>query len=409
MIATAAAMRTLQRRLTVIATVAIALLLAGMAVALLGLQRRQLVDALDETMRDRADELEAGFAAGAPAHFAVEPVEDRALQLVGQDGTVLAASASLAGAAPFPAPSGNQSVRTIASVLPGEDVLRLLSRRIEVAGRPGLLHIAASVDDIDEAHSVLIRSLMIAFPWALVALAVLAWLLTGWALGPVTAAARRQQQFVGDASHELRSPLARARARLEVDLAHPAGADAKSTARAVLDETVGMERLIDDLLYLAQADETSGRRNVRADPPVDLDDVVMSEVTAARVTASVRLDPSGVSGAAVRGSAPDLGRLVRNLLDNALGHAVATVRVALHDDGCHVTLTIDDDGPGIPVARRGDVFARFARLDDARPHDGSGLGLSIADEIVKRHGGVIEAGEAPDGGARLRVVLPSLA
>ncbi len=97
--------------------------------------------------------------------------------------------------------------------------------------------------------------------------------------------------------------------------------------------------------------------------------------------------------ATVRGRADDLGRVVRNLLDNATRHAHTGVTVSLGGAGAQVELVVADDGPGIPTGDRNRVFERFTRLDDARSREtgGSGLGLAIARDIVAAHGGTIRA------------------
>jgi signal transduction histidine kinase len=408
---TAAATRSLRRRLTVIATIAIALLLATTATLLLGLQRRQLVHDVDERLGERADGLSAMLADGTSS-IAGEPAdEDRAVQVVDEAGNVIVASANLPGRlAVADPPEGRQVIRTVDHFPVDDGDFRVLSRRVEAgdaADDAVILHVAESIDDIDENVRVLAGSLLLAFPIVLAVLAALTWWLVGRTLRPVEAAAARQERFVADASHELRSPLARIRTRLEVDLAHPEGADLRDGAGDVLAETRGMERLVDDLLHLARADAETGRRTRRDDPLVDLDDVVLAEAAAARETAAVTIDTSAVSGATVRGRRDDLARLVRNLLDNAVTHATGQVRVSLSTTGRDAVLAVDDDGDGIPPVQRADVFERFGRLDEARASGGTGLGLAIALEIARSHGGTIDVGDAPMGGARFVVVLPA--
>lgn len=147
------------------------------------------------------------------------------------------------------------------------------------------------------------------------------------------------------------------------------------------------------------------------DREVDLGDVVMAVVAEVRATArpDVTVDISGVAGGRVLGDPDDLGRLVGNLLTNAVRHARSTVVVRAQTIDGSVIVEVDDDGPGIPSAERERVFERFVRLDEARARTdgGSGLGLSIASEIVRRHGGAVEVGESVRlGGASFRVTLP---
>jgi signal transduction histidine kinase len=207
--------------------------------------------------------------------------------------------------------------------------------------------------------------------------------------------ADRQHRFVADASHELRSPLASTRAQLEVAVAHPETASWPATASALLDENQRMERLVADLLFLARQDGSKPEPRVE---PVDVDDLVLAEV-----------------GRLVDGDPEQLGRVVRNLLENAERHARAATRVELHRHNGEVELVVADDGPGVPPSDRERIFHRFTRLDPSRSrHDGgAGLGLAIAREIVSAHGGRIWAEDPPavngNGatlGARFVVRLP---
>jgi signal transduction histidine kinase len=164
-----------------------------------------------------------------------------------------------------------------------------------------------------------------------------------------------------------------------------------------------MERLVQDLLFVASADEGAGppRREL-----LDLDDLVLAEAEALRARGQVALDLSRVSGGQVLGDPHQLGRVVRNLLDNAERHARTTIVVELrgHDDV--VELVVADDGEGVPAEDRERIFQRFTRLDDsrARADGGTGLGLAIAKAVVEAHGGTIAAVEA--SGGRFAVRLP---
>ena len=121
------------------------------------------------------------------------------------------------------------------------------------------------------------------------------------------------------------------------------------------------------------------------------------------------VDSRGVSGAQLAGDRDQLTRAVRNLLDNAVRHAEASVTVTLSEDEEAITLTVADDGPGIPAGDRERIFERFTRLDEARARQagGAGLGLAITREIVERHGGAIEVDPDHPGGARFILRLPA--
>jgi signal transduction histidine kinase len=222
-------------------------------------------------------------------------------------------------------------------------------------------------------------------------------------LARLEAARVRQRQFVGDASHELRSPLASIRQTAEVAKAHPAALPEGELADAVLEEGARMQRLVEQLLLLTRTDE--GAVAV-APKDVDLDDLVLDEARRARD--GVEVDTSSVWPARVRGDGPALAQVVRNLLDNAVRHARSRVVLALREVDDAVELVVEDDGPGVPADQRERIFERFVRLDEARARDagGSGLGLAIVQEIVRVHGGSVAASASPLGGARFVVRLP---
>ncbi len=218
--------------------------------------------------------------------------------------------------------------------------------------------------------------------------------------------AQRQRQFVSDASHELRSPLASIRTNLEVALHNPDRVDWPAVAQRALVEDVRMEDTVSELLDLARLDEAEGPAPLDTLPEVDLDELVLDDTVQQR---RVRIDTSRVSAGRVHGRRDQLQRVVRNLLDNASRHASSTVAVGLVTTDETVELTVDDDGPGIPAEDRDLVFERFTRLDDGRARDAGGLGLGLAmvKSIAEHHGGTVVIEDAPIGGARLRVRLPA--
>ena len=397
------AMAALRRKLTALATTFVAVVLAVAGVVLVSWQHRQLVGGVDDTLRRDADAVQASLAGGSV--LGGNTGDERGVQVVRADGSVLTASAILAGEPSLAAsPARGDRVQTVRLPI-DDDSFRLLSRRVDLPSGTFTIHVVETLSDVHDSVGALTDSLLIAFPVMLVLLALLTWWLVGRTLRPVAAAARRQEQFVADASHELRTPLARARTRLEVDLAHPEGVEAVDTMAIVLSELRNLERLIDDLLFLARHDAGVTRR----DGVTDLDDVVFAEVQAMRAdTPALTVDTSAVSAARVRGDGGDLARAVRNVLDNARRHASSRVGVALAETNGDVTLIIDDDGPGIPAEHREEVFDRFVRIDAARTPGtaNTGLGLAIARDIVVRHGGAIAVTDSAMGGSRLTISLP---
>jgi signal transduction histidine kinase len=212
-------------------------------------------------------------------------------------------------------------------------------------------------------------------------------------------------QFVSDASHELRSPIATIRQHAEVARAHPDRTCVADLAATVLAEDLRMQSLVDDLLLLARADEEPAGC---PDTPVDLDDVVFAAARQLRVATNLTIETSAVSAGQVRGDRLALARMVENLAGNAARHARSLVAFSLSESAGGVLLTVADDGPGIAPADRARVFDRFVRLDAARTREsgGAGLGLAIVAKIVESHGGTIEIGTSPNGGASLVVNLP---
>ncbi|MFH1331019.1 MAG: ATP-binding protein [Actinomycetota bacterium] len=213
----------------------------------------------------------------------------------------------------------------------------------------------------------------------------------------------RQRRFISDASHELRSPLASLRTQLEVSLVHPEGADWPGVASGVLEEGVRMERLVDDLLALARADEGVVLAHTEE---LDLGEIVAEE--AGRVE-GLAVDSAEVGEGRLRGDPLALRRVVRNLLDNARRHAATRIVLRVALEGGEVLAVVEDDGAGIPEAEREQVFERFARLGEARDRDagGTGLGLAVVREVVEAHGGTVVAEQGDEGGARLVVRLPT--
>jgi signal transduction histidine kinase len=223
-------------------------------------------------------------------------------------------------------------------------------------------------------------------------------------LSRLEAGHRAQQRFVGDASHELRSPLATIISGLEMAEAHPDLLDAELAVNTLLPEAQRMHTLIEDLLLLARADE---QRLLRRREPVALDDLVRAEADRARRDAQcvihtdlrpVRLDADPVA----------LSRMIRNLVENAVRHAVSCVAIEVRGDDATAVLTVSDDGPGIAPADRHRVFERFVRLDSdrARSGGGTGLGLAIVAEVVAAHGGAVAIDDGPSGGTTMVVTLP---
>lgn len=223
-------------------------------------------------------------------------------------------------------------------------------------------------------------------------------------LGRIEAGHTAQRRFVGDASHELRSPLATVISALEIAQNHPELFDKTLVQTALLPEAHRMQSLVEDLLLLARADE-HGLPMRRTE--IDLDDLASDEVT--RLKRETSLQISGqLAAVKVTGDALGLARVLRNLADNAARHARSQVSIVVRADADNAYLQVCDDGPGIPVAERDRVFERFVRLDADRSRHGggSGLGLAIVAEIVAAHKGTVDISGREGGGTVLTVRLP---
>ena len=235
-------------------------------------------------------------------------------------------------------------------------------------------------------------------------------------LDQVASYVERQQQFVTDAAHELRGPLAAMQSSLEVAISQDrAVGDYRDTIAEVLDESRHLSKLANDLLLLA---ESGTEEAATAREPVDVGAIVRQTVTmfaGAAEERSVHLALDVRGGLSKASADPtQLRRVFGNLLDNALrftpagGEVVVTVRP--EDGGRFVLVTVADTGSGIEPGHLPHVFDRFYKADTSRTHAttarGGGLGLSICRSIVERHGGMITVASRPGGGSTFSVRLP---
>ena len=445
----------LRTSLTLI-TAAVVILVLGLSSYLLvrWVRSSQLDDAdhqLREVVNSISDNARAGiFFIPVPIGFETGQVE-----IVGPDGVRVGNTPGLAEQVRlnvFSAPLlGQQAARTVSAErlhAPGHDRYRVLAQTIRVPPDYVTIYAASSLRPADQV----VRSLKIAL-WSsvpgLVALAALAtWFLTGRALRPVDEMRRQldnvqsageerrltpsgraaeldrltdtlnqmldrlnesdtiRRQFLADASHELRSPLASARTMLEVGLAYPDLTEWPETATDVMVEVQRLQGIAAELLALARAE--GGERALKRER-VELGALVRDEVQRsgdARVTLSI------ATPATVSVDKDLVVRLLRNVLDNARRHAHSriTVNVAGQIPGSErrrATVQVHNDGDEIPLEQREQIFEPFTRLDNARARDdgGAGLGLSIARRIAELHGGTLAVVDTARGAAFL-LTLP---
>jgi two-component system OmpR family sensor kinase len=223
------------------------------------------------------------------------------------------------------------------------------------------------------------------------------------------AAKERLADFVADASHELRTPIA---AVLGYSELYRSGALADDDAidnamRRIGTETSRMERLVADLLLLARLDHPQAMEPVS----VNLAAVVRDAVTDSQaIDADHPITVVGSDSVRVNGDEQRLTQVVANLLANARTHTPkgTTVTVTLRENDGQVVMDVIDDGPGLPEKDAEKLFERFYRIDSSRSRasGGAGLGLAIVAAIVAAHDGTIEAGNEEGRGARVTVTLP---
>jgi signal transduction histidine kinase len=268
--------------------------------------------------------------------------------------------------------------------------------------------VAQSMEQVSDAQRTIVLGELAIAPFLLGTVFLGAVAIGRRVAAPVEAAHRRQVEFTADASHELRTPLSVIEAHTSLALAQDRDAAWYRGAFQRVDrESKRMRRLLEDMLWLARFDAAQATPSAE---PVDLG--VLASQAADRFGAvaetrhldlRVRIAPAPVVVAA----APELlDRLLGVLLDNACKYAPegGIVEILVGLEGGRAVVTVDDSGPGIPEEEREQIFDRFHRAS-ATPSDaqGAGLGLAIADAIVKATGGRWSIGSSPQGGARFSV------
>jgi signal transduction histidine kinase len=404
-----------------------------------------LSNSLISSAKQDAAAIDAQLERGvSPVAAATTGRNDVVVQLVSTDGVVIASDHPGQLTVPLrTGPGVNKS-----QIVPGaHDKFTVVARRATPGHQVALIVVGRSTEQRDETRAEASGVLAVSVPLTVAALALIIWFSVGRALRPVEvmrqqsdqitaahlpdrlavpdgddeiprlartlnemldridASQRLQRQFVSDASHELRSPLAVIRQGAELSQTHPDRVGVEQLAADVLAESTRMEGLVNALLTLARLEGTSD------EPfgPVDLDDLVFAEVARQRsLSTPVALDVSAVGAGRTTGNPVLLTQVVRNLLDNAVRHARTQVSLGLRQGDGTTELWVEDDGAGIPVDQRQRVFERFVRLDEARARDdgGSGLGLAIVASIVALHRGSVRINEGRTGGARFEVSLP---
>lgn len=428
--------------------------------------RSDLTSEVDRSLTSAADQIAEGYhREGAPEFvdttrslLAVPGRRESGAQVLSADGRVVLSDGDpVLGTALL-------DVSTVARVLGGERILasyrtartgehlRALAIPVRRAGRNEALVAAESLEEVDDAVDRVVVLLLIGGIGALALAAAGGWWVARKGLRPVEEMTNRadrididdlsqripvppardevahlartlnamlerlqegvvtREQFVADASHELRAPLAAMRAELEVSLRHDdLDADARATLSSTREEVVRMGRIVDNLLTLARVD--GGRLDLLATPH-DLCEIAeraarTHEASAAAAGVEIVIDGDATTVAVD----PDrIEQVFSNLIDNAIRVAPrgSAVTIAIWRSGREVGARVCDDGPGVPEQDRERIFERFSRHDPARARasGGAGLGLAISAEIVRAHQGRLWVEGRKPRGAAFVVALP---
>jgi two-component system, OmpR family, sensor kinase len=396
-------------------------------------------------------------APGSSASFF--PRLDKFIQIVDTDGHVVARSANLGGARLPTSPllldevnRGEQVFETLAHF--ADEPVRVLSVPIQVGAARYAIQIAGSLDDANAALRTA-RYLFLAMAVGILGAVVLtgsilvrgilrpidrlvaqARVIEGSALGQrlqhpgsgdeiarlvetlnemlgrIEQVFEAQRRFTADASHELRSPLSRLRAELEVTLRRPRERlEYEEALRSCLAEVERLSRLTEELLTLARLEagepHEAPLEPVRLAPILD-EAVARLEPEARRREVKMLMDPPADLSVKVAAAAATL--VVANVLDNAVKFSPpgGWVRIQVTSEGSAAVVAVSDSGPGVPEEEMPRLFERFYRGSAARSTEipGVGLGLAICRLLVDAQGGGISVASAPGGGATVRVRLP---
>jgi heavy metal sensor kinase len=354
-------------------------------------------------------------------------------------------------------PADDALLLTVVEAADHDDRHRLAVRRVNIP--PAAAHyvvvVGSSLEPTDEELESLRRILTYVIPIALMLAGAGGWFLARQSLAPVAAMAERarrigvedlsarlpvanprdelgrlaetfnellhrleasllqQRQFMADASHELRTPVATSRTAAAVALQHPHRNEHeyRESLAIIEEQTTRLSRIVDDMFTLARAD--GGSYPVRR-TLMYVDEIVEEAVRAARVLAATRqvsITSSTTESSSFAGDEELIRRLVGNLLDNAVRYAPpdSTVVVDLNDEADGYVLSVTDAGPGIPEAIQPHIFERFFRGDPARTSaaGGAGLGLALARWIARVHGGDVKLVRSSREGTTFSAVLPN--
>jgi heavy metal sensor kinase len=443
---------------------------------------RFMGDALSAFSRELANERRLASSTEVAARTTAYEVRFRQLQLVILDrsGTLLATSpaddeaeAEAAGIRPLEPTQAAAAARTAGVGANGAAVVRTVvengrdyrvhSRIVQLSGDAVILSGVAPLRDIEVVLARVRRTFFVAIPLLLVAAAAGGFFVARRSLAPVSAMGARaaaitdanlherlpvasahdelgglatvinslldrlerafaqQRRFMADASHELRTPTAILSTEAQVTLAreHRSESEYRESVAVMQGAAARLTRIVDDLFLLARAD---AGHLVARHGDIYLDDVVHDASRAVRPIAErrgVRVELHPVMDAPFHGDADLLGRLLLNLLDNAIkfsvGGGTVSVELAVRSEAVppRYEIRVVDDGPGIPPEVQERAFERFFRGDPARGRveptetSGAGLGLAISRRIAEAHGGTLQLVSSRPGRTEFCLSLPA--
>lgn len=269
-----------------------------------------------------------------------------------------------------------------------------------------------SVEELREQELQLLYTLIFVNVCILVLTGGAGYFLAGRTLRPIKEMVDEQNNFIGSASHELRTPIATLRAEMEGKLLEKriTDDDARKLIASNLEELTILQNLSNKLLQLAETPTIVHQKNLES---VSLKEVIESARTkisklAAKKNIVIKVAVSNIS---IRGDASSLTELFVILFDNAIKYSPqnSTVTISSEETSGAVKIKVSDGGFGIPKEDLPHIFERFYRADKSRSQvEGFGLGLAIAKEIVKTHDGIISVKSEVEKGATFTLQFPSV-
>ena len=442
--------------MTLVFTIVMALLLAGLGFYVYSRFKSDLSEQIDQSLRSHGDDIAALVARkDLSKSTSLLGREESFAQVLTPTGDIYATTDQLANH-PQLTPAEAARAAQASFILTRPDVrsiagqARLLARPAHARGRTFVVVVAASLDDRNESLRNLRTILLIGGPVALLLASLAGYAVSGTALRPVEAMRRRaaeisaaepdqrlplpdandelrrlgetlnqmlgrleaalerERTFVDDASHELRTPLAMHKTELELALRYAKTPEEMRAAIAsAIVEVDRLSALAEDLLVLARSEQGKLALHLRRVRLTDL----LGDV---RERFATRIDGSGrtlvvepTNGLTIDADPVRLEQALTNLVENAIQHGGGEITVRASESDGDLQIHVEDRGPGFPPEFLDRAFERFSRADQARGGDGTGLGLAIVEAIARAHKGKAHAANRNGSGADVWIELPT--